>query len=114
MKAVWFEDVDHIYADNTVNPFEKVLVIQALRPDYLHTALSKWAADQLGVRDLAPPAWTLKKIAEESNSYPILLLLSPGADPGPELNALATGFTEVSLGQGQVAQAEVALEAACR
>lgn len=48
MKAFWFEDISHIYADNTVSPFEKVLVIQALRPDYLHTALSKWASEQLG------------------------------------------------------------------
>ena len=74
-----------------------------------------------GVRDLAPPPWSLKKIAEELGTYPVLLLLSPGADPGPELNGLAsnhvaqaTGFMEVSLGQGQVAQAEAALEAACR
>ena len=48
MKAAWFEDVSHIYVDKTVSPFEKVLVIQALRPDHLHTALSKWAAEQLG------------------------------------------------------------------
>lgn len=48
MKASWFEDVGQIYADNSISPFEKVLVIQAIRPDHLHTALSKWAADQLG------------------------------------------------------------------
>lgn len=51
----------------------------------------------------------------------MLLLLSPGADPEPELRALVTnrlvtaaGFNEVSLGQGHVAQAEAALETACR
>ena len=49
------------------------------------------------------------------------MLLSPGADPEPELRALISnrvvntaGFTEVSLGQGHVAQAEAALETACR
>lgn len=52
---------------------------------------------------------------------PILLLLSPGTDPGPELKSLAVNrgtssvvFTEVSLGQGQVIQAELALETACK
>lgn len=74
-----------------------------------------------GVKDLAPLPWSLGKIAEQEVSYPVLLLLSPGADPGSELRALAdnnvasaTGFMEVSLGQGQVAQAETALESACR
>lgn len=74
-----------------------------------------------GVKDLAPPLWTLGTIAQEKGSYPVLLLLSPGADPGPELSALAakhasssSGFTEISLGQGHVNQAESALEAACK
>lgn len=50
----------------------------------------------------------------------MLMLLSPGADPGPELRGLVSrfklpeGFVEVSLGQGQVGQAETALERACR
>lgn len=75
----------------------------------------------LGVRNLAPPTWTLKTVAEESGTYPVLLLLSPGADPCPELKSLAAGhvsqaagFIEVSLGQGQVNQAEAALQEACR
>jgi len=73
-----------------------------------------------GVKDLAPPLWILSTIAQEkAGSYPVLLLLSPGTDPGPELSVLAekhtsAGFTEVSLGQGHVTQAELALEAACR
>lgn len=73
-----------------------------------------------GVKDLAPPLWTLNSIAQEKEgSYPVLLLLSPGTDPGAELSILAAkhasaGFTEISLGQGYVTQAESALEAACR
>lgn len=73
------------------------------------------------MRSLVPPAWTLKQIAESGNKQPVLLLLAPGTDPGPELNSLvankliaAGGFVEVSLGQGHVAQAETALENACR
>lgn len=75
-----------------------------------------------GVRDLNPPSWTLKKIAEEdAAAQPVLLLLASGADPGPELNNIANergssvaDFVEISLGQGQLNQAETALESACR
>ncbi|XP_020293197.1 cytoplasmic dynein 2 heavy chain 1 [Pseudomyrmex gracilis] len=119
IKPSWLKDTSGIFADSELSPFQKVLVLKALRPDYLHTALSKYAAKQLGLKNLAPPLWTLSAIAQEKEAYPVLLLLSPGADPGPELGALATkhaaaGFTEISLGQGHVAQAEQALETACR
>lgn len=76
-----------------------------------------------GVKDLAPPLWTLNTIIQEKQErpYPVLLLLSPGADPSTELSALAakytsssSGFTEISLGQGHVTHAELALETACR
>ncbi|XP_014611048.1 PREDICTED: cytoplasmic dynein 2 heavy chain 1 [Polistes canadensis] len=121
MKRDWLNDIGNVYTDNNLTHIQRILIIKALRPDYLHTALSKFAISQLGVRDLAPPTWTLQKIAENDGSSPILLLLSPGADPGPELKSLvgnlvasSTGFTEVSLGQGQVTQAELALETACK
>ncbi|XP_017764042.1 PREDICTED: cytoplasmic dynein 2 heavy chain 1 [Eufriesea mexicana] len=121
MKPSWLNDVSNIYAESNLTTFQKVLLIKTLRPDYLHTALSKFAAEVLGVKELAPPHLSLRKIAEHESTYPVLLLLSPGADPGSELRALAnnqvasaTGFVEVSLGQGQVAQAELALENACR
>ncbi|XP_076646917.1 dynein cytoplasmic heavy chain beethoven [Halictus rubicundus] len=121
MKPAYLNDVGNIYGETDLTTFQKILLVKTLRPDYLHTALSKLAAEVLGVKELAPPPWSLRKVAEEQASYPVLLLLSPGADPGSELRGLAnnqvasaTGFAEVSLGQGQVAQAEVALESACR
>lgn len=48
MKSSWLKDISNIYADNGLSAFQKVLVVKALRPDYLHTALSKLAAKQLG------------------------------------------------------------------
>ncbi|XP_063978818.1 cytoplasmic dynein 2 heavy chain 1 [Diachasmimorpha longicaudata] len=119
IKPDWLEDPRNIYKDPTLTAFQKVLAVQALRPDHLHSALTKLTTEQLGVRDLAPPPWSLEKIAERGQR-PVLLLLSPGADPGPELRALGAklklpeGFIEVSLGQGQVGQAEAALERVCR
>lgn len=48
MKSSWLKDISNVYADNGLSVFQKVLVVKALRPDYLHTALSKLAANQLG------------------------------------------------------------------
>lgn len=48
MKSSWLTDISNIYADNNLSAFQKVLIIKALRPDYLHTALSQLAANQLG------------------------------------------------------------------
>ncbi|XP_058798637.1 cytoplasmic dynein 2 heavy chain 1 [Phymastichus coffea] len=121
LKSSWVNNIVSVYAENNLNNFEKILVIQALHPEHLHTTLSKWASQQLGVRNLTPPSWTLKQIAEENAEKPILLLLSPGADPELELSSLianqivlAHGFVEVSLGQDHVGQAESALELACK
>ncbi|KAK0158915.1 hypothetical protein PV328_009853 [Microctonus aethiopoides] len=120
LRPNWIEDIKNIYRDTSLSVFHKVLVIQALRPDYLYSALTKFVTEQLGVKNLAPPAWTLETIAQNTKERHILLLLSPGADPGPELRALAVhrqlpeGFVEISLGQGQVKQAEEAIERACR
>lgn len=50
MKSSWLKDISNIYADNELTEFQKVLIVKALRPDYLHTALSKLAASQLGKR----------------------------------------------------------------
>uniref|UniRef100_A0ABD2XKY5 Dynein heavy chain, cytoplasmic n=1 Tax=Trichogramma kaykai TaxID=54128 RepID=A0ABD2XKY5_9HYME len=124
LKPSWTNNIVSIYADDDLTQFEKLLIVQALHPEHLHTALAKWAAQQLGVKSLTPPAWTLKRIAEENTACrPVLLLLSPGADPEPELRALVAsvtreagggGFAEVSLSQGHVGQAEAALESACK
>jgi len=48
LKPSWLKDISNIYADDGLSAFQKVLVVKAFRPDYLHTALSKLAAKQLG------------------------------------------------------------------
>ncbi|XP_023289902.1 cytoplasmic dynein 2 heavy chain 1 [Orussus abietinus] len=121
LKSTWLDHVDAVYADKTTTSFQKTLIVLTLRPDHLRTSLTRFVAERLGTRDIGPPSWSLGKIAEDPGSHPVLLLLSPGADPGPELRGLAAsrgvpvpGFSEVSLSRGQVAQAEAALETACR
>jgi len=45
----------------------------------------------IGVKELAPPAVNLQKIFEQDTraSEPILIMISPGADPSQDLEELA-------------------------
>ncbi|CAD6239204.1 GSCOCG00008639001-RA-CDS, partial [Cotesia congregata] len=118
LRSEWLDDLNTIYKDSC-SSFQKLLVVQALRPDHLNTALTKYVTEKLSVKDLAPSTWTMESVVE-AQKRPVLFLLSPGADPGPELSNLASrlnvtgGFVEVSLGQGQVDQAEMMIDNVCR
>lgn len=48
MKHAWFEDIGNVYNDNSLTPIQRILIIKVLRPDYLHTALTKYVISQLG------------------------------------------------------------------
>lgn len=52
LKPSWMNNVVSIYAEENMSHFEKILVIQALHPEHLHTALSKWSAQQLGTYNI--------------------------------------------------------------
>ncbi|XP_047109239.1 cytoplasmic dynein 2 heavy chain 1 [Schistocerca piceifrons] len=81
-----------------ISPFQRVLVMQALRPDRLLSAMSLFTLQVLGLSDLSPPAISLKQLYSESLPYePILLITSPGADPSEELRELASA----TVGEGK-------------
>ncbi|KAJ9578979.1 hypothetical protein L9F63_024918, partial [Diploptera punctata] len=95
----------------------KVLVIQALRPDRLYSALVQFALEVNVFMIFLPPALSLKQLLPETLSMePVLLVISPGADPSEELRALAQltvgdqHYFEVAMGQGQIT---VALDHLC-
>ncbi|CAB3367864.1 Hypothetical predicted protein [Cloeon dipterum] len=101
--------------------FQRVLVVQALRPDRLRTAMILFAQLTLNISDIFPSALSLKKLLSEAQSTePILLLSLPGTDPSIELKSLAcntigqNAFHEVALGEGQIESAEAMLVDASR
>lgn len=49
LKPAWVNDVKNIYVDQNLTSFQKTLAVQALRPDHLHTALTKLATELLGI-----------------------------------------------------------------
>ncbi|XP_065136472.1 cytoplasmic dynein 2 heavy chain 1 [Paramisgurnus dabryanus] len=97
-----------------ISLFQQVLVVQALRPDRLQSAMASFASHTLGMKELSPPPLNLKRLYEETlETEPILLIISAGADPSQELLELAgqivgrENYHEVAMGQGQ---ADVALQ----
>ncbi|KAK7096855.1 hypothetical protein V1264_003902 [Littorina saxatilis] len=101
-------------AEKRCTPFQQVLLVQAARPDRLQSCMSLFACRTLAMKELSPPAVSLKKLyAETMATEPILIIISTGADPSQELQELANEtigaecFHQVAMGQGQ---AEIAMQ----
>ena len=89
-----------------ISLFQQLLVVQALRPDRLVSAMEHFLQKCLHMKELSPPALNMKNVLKEtSNTEPILLILSPGSDPTEDLRSLAFDnrqtLHEVAMGQGQ-------------
>uniref|UniRef100_A0A5K4FDN9 Cytoplasmic dynein 2 heavy chain 1 n=1 Tax=Schistosoma mansoni TaxID=6183 RepID=A0A5K4FDN9_SCHMA len=97
-----------------------VLAVQALRPDRLYSAMSQFASRTLDLPQLSPLTLNLHKLfeTETRSTEPILILISPGADPSQELSEAAalhfsrklfnktsettsTHYRQIAMGQGQ-------------
>ncbi|KAK6296187.1 hypothetical protein J4Q44_G00339000 [Coregonus suidteri] len=96
-----------------IKPFQQVLLVQAIRPDRLQSAMAAFTSQALGMRELSPPPLNLRRLYSETLEIePVLITISPGADPSQELLELASetvgrdNYHEVAMGQGQ---ADVAL-----
>lgn len=73
-----------------VSNFQKLMLIQTLRPDRLHTVMSDFARAVLGRKALFPPPTNMRQIVKETvATEPILILVSAGADPSSEMRELA-------------------------
>ena len=124
----WKEWCDHEQPESEPLPqewkrlpgFERLLLVNALRPDRMILAVRAWVKEELGVKYVNAIPFDLGACYEDSGpSTPIFFLLSPGVDPVVSVKALgkARGVTEesgtffsVSLGQGQEPVAEKALD----
>ncbi|XP_040316731.1 cytoplasmic dynein 2 heavy chain 1 [Herpailurus yagouaroundi] len=91
-----------------VSLFQQVLVVQALRPDRLQSAMGMFACKALGLKELSPLPLNLKRLYKETLEIePVLIIISPGADPSQELQELANAerggecYHQVAMGQGQ-------------
>ena len=98
-KEVWSTFLKHPRCERELPPsvaakisaFQQVLVVKALRPDRLQSAMELFAMRALGLKELAPPNLNLQQLYEADTvpTEPILVIISPGADPSQEIQELA-------------------------
>lgn len=105
--------------DSKLTTFEKLLVVNALRPDKFVNAIAIFIERQMGETFISPPPFDLQKSFEDSNCLtPLIFILSPGVDPMQSILSFAEklkfdeSFQSVSLGQGQGRKAEAMIEKA--
>lgn len=96
-----------------MSSFQRVLVIQAVRPDRLESALTQFTCEAMGVSSLSPPPLSLQRLHgdETSSDIPVLFVTTPGADPSQELEEFAKqyaaehnpgmSFNQLAMGGGQ-------------
>ncbi|XP_061150392.1 dynein axonemal heavy chain 11 [Syngnathus typhle] len=103
---------------------QKLIMMRALRPDRMTYAVKNFVEEKLGVKYTEGRKTEFAKSFRESGpASPMFFILSPGVDPLQDVESLGRklGFTidlgklhNVSLGQGQEAVAEVAMETAAK
>ncbi|NXG46652.1 DYHC2 protein, partial [Psilopogon haemacephalus] len=91
-----------------ISLFQQLLVVQAVRPDRLQSAMTLFACRTLQIKELSPLPLNLKRLYKETLEIePILIIISPGADPSQELQELASVernsecYHQIAMGQGQ-------------
>ncbi|VDM98199.1 unnamed protein product [Thelazia callipaeda] len=103
--------------DAVITPFQKLIVIQTIRPERLHSAMVAFVSKTLNVAAVNPPPLNLRSIfkSESSENEPILIFVSTGVDPSEELEELVRNerleakFHQISMGQGQCEAALTAI-----
>uniref|UniRef100_A0A8D2LWB2 AAA+ ATPase domain-containing protein n=1 Tax=Varanus komodoensis TaxID=61221 RepID=A0A8D2LWB2_VARKO len=108
----------------TKSSLQKLIMMRALRPDRMTYAVRNFVEEKLGTKYAEGHKTDFAKSFQESGpASPVVFILSPGVDPLKDVESLGNklGFTidsgklhNVSLGQGQEAIAEMALEKASK
>jgi len=97
---------------NKRDDFQQLLLLRCLRPDRLLFAARNFISHHLGPQFIESPQLSLLSIHKVSNERtPLIFILSPGADPAPQLQDLARKLGKTlevrAMGQGQ---AEIATQ----
>jgi len=104
--------------ENALSPMEKLCVIRCFRSDRAYSAVKQFIIHVMGEKFVQPPSPDIKLIhGQSAPTMPLVFILSPGADPGSDIQhlALELGFTGskfrlCALGQGQGPVAEGMLD----
>jgi len=76
--------------NTTLDAFEKLLVLKAIRIDKVTSGVENWISIKLGKQFIIPPTFDLPKCYKDSTSLtPLIFLLSPGSDPVTDFTKFA-------------------------
>jgi len=91
--------------------FHRLLLLRAMRPDRLTSALSNFVIEKMGERYIEQSPFNIFEAFEESSkNVPIFFVLFPGVDPTTDVERVAAKFDitannrrfiNISMGQGQ-------------
>uniref|UniRef100_H9GBB4 Dynein axonemal heavy chain 11 n=1 Tax=Anolis carolinensis TaxID=28377 RepID=H9GBB4_ANOCA len=108
----------------TKSSLQKLIMMRALRPDRMTYAVRNFVEEKLGTKYTEGRKTDFAKSFQETGpASPMIFILSPGVNPLKDVECLGSklGFTidsgklhNVSLGQGQEAIAEMAIEKASK
>jgi hypothetical protein len=106
-------------ASHPSGPFMRLLFLRCIREDRLRLAANVFVGAQLGEQYTQPLPTRMDKVWDVSTARaPIILLLTPGADPTSTLEELAKRkglrIFAVSMGEGQEPHAERCIEQGMR
>jgi len=99
--------------------FHRLLLLRAMRPDRISSALSIYVSDTMGEEFVQQPPFDIFQTYKETDSKtPIFFVLFPGVDPTPDVErvgatldlTISNGkFVNISMGQGQEDKARDAI-----
>ena len=102
--------------ETKLNGFHRLLLLRCLRPDKMPEAIQHFVTLNLGRKFIDPPPWDLQAYYSISSpTAPIIIILSPGANPTEEINKLSNSLgmkkriVSISFGQQQGPIAEKAI-----
>ena len=102
-------------------PCQRLLVIKAIRPDRLMSAMQQFALDVLRLPSISPPSLSFAQLVDATSpTQPILLITTPGSDPSKDLSDFAADsigldkYRDLAMGGGQQQTASEYLTAAAR
>lgn len=100
--------------------FDRLIILRAMRPDRVTTALKAWIEDTMGKEYVFQKPFDMAStFAETSNQTPTFFVLFAGVDPTPWVEGLGRekgvtfengNFKNISMGQGQEKPAQDVVE----
>jgi dynein heavy chain len=122
---VWFDaekpEIAKIPGDyqKQLNDYDRLILLRALRPDRVTTALRKWIEEEMGTEYVSQPPFDMSACYDEtSNQIPTFFVLFAGVDPTLWVEDLGKSknmtfdngrFKNISMGQGQEKPAEAVI-----